>query len=115
MAEGPPPPQLCIYCQERTADTVEHVVARCFFGTMPPRCAIKVPACRECNEGRGDGNQRHMTLDEEYVRTIFANEVNSADHPVAKQLLLNEIPRSYDNSIGFLKLIGRNMKLGDAK
>jgi hypothetical protein len=56
-----------------------------------------------------------MTLDEEYVRTAFAHELNSADHPVATQLLLNEIPRSFDNSTGFLKLIGGSISLGDAR
>src|SRR5689334_9733821 len=100
---SPVPLQVCVYCQQRAADTVEHVVARCFFGSVPPKRAVKVPACRECNSGRGDGGIRPMTMDEEYVRTVLALEHRSSDHPVAMQLLSSEIPRSYDNSPALLR------------
>ena len=114
QVQRPSPVPLCAYCQERPGVTVEHVVARCFFGSVPPKRAIKVPACRECNEGRGDGGQRPLTMDEEYVRTVLALEHRSSDHRVAANLLTNEIPRSYDNSPGLLRRIAHRMSVVDA-
>jgi hypothetical protein len=42
----------CVYCQEREADTADHVIARGFFpedkrGNLP-----QVPACSECNNAK---------------------------------------------------------------
>lgn len=107
--------QLCIYCQQSEANSEEHVIARAFFGTMPPNRYVKVPACKECNEGRGDGGTRPMSQDEEYVRTVIAQEQRSARHPVAAKLLAEEIPRSFDNSPGFLKRIGSHMRLANVQ
>ena len=109
------PVPLCIYCQDRPANTVEHVIARAFFGSMQPRRAIKVPACAECNGGRGDGGRRPLTMDEEYVRTVLASELNSSNHPVAAKLLTNEVQRSFENSPGLLHHLGANMRVVNAR
>src|SRR5438105_95235 len=107
--------QMCVYCHERLATTVEHVVAQGFFGSMQPKRAVKVPACRECNQGRGDGGPRPLTMDEEYVRTVLSTEARSLDHPVAAKLLANEIQRSFDKSPGLLRRIGSTLRRGDVK
>lgn len=88
---------LCIYCQQRPGDTEDHVFARSFFGQVQPEHAMKVPCCKECNQNCGDGEDRRMTLDEEWVRTIFAT-IGVGYHPAAARLLDNEIERSFQRS-----------------
>src|SRR5262245_4067624 len=105
---APPPPaptRICIYCQARPAVNEEHVVAKCFFGGVAPKRYIKVPACRECNAGRGDGGDRPLSMDEEYVRTVMVMEKNASSHPVAAKLLKEEVQRSLLRRPKFLKRI----------
>lgn len=83
---------ICIYCQKRAGTTVDHVFGRCFFGSVMPEFSMKVPSCRECNSGKGDGSDRDMSADEEYVRTLFA--AVGSNHPAAARLILGEITRS---------------------
>jgi hypothetical protein len=82
---------LCIYCQERPGVTVDHVFARAWFGNAKPKVWMTVPACEECNKGRGDGAQRHMSADEEWLRTTIASEYNASKHPTAKGPIDSEI------------------------
>jgi hypothetical protein len=115
LRRGKPPTPLCIYCQKRPAVEEEHVIAKGFFGTIPPKCYVKVPACKQCNSGRGDGQPRPMSMDEEYTRTVMANEERAAEHPVAAALLAGEIPRSYENSPAFRDRIAGAMSIGEVR
>lgn len=91
---------LCIYCQIRPGTTEDHVFSRAFFGAVQPEFAMKVPACRECNNGKGDGTNREMCKDEEYVRTIFT--AAGQQHPTAARLIKGEITRSFIRSSSLL-------------
>lgn len=83
----------CVYCQERDGLQVEHVVARAFF--QPPLPVIpKVPACRECNQLRGDGGARNMSDDEAYVRDRICMHIGTDDHPDARELLTTKVFRN---------------------
>src|SRR5436190_14788259 len=91
MAELPHPK--CVYCQQRDGIQTEHVVARAFF--HPPLPVIpKVPACRECNQLRGDGGQRNMSDDEAYVRDRICMTFGTEDHPDARNLLTTKVFRN---------------------
>jgi hypothetical protein len=105
---------LCAYCNERPAVNAEHVVARGFFPKPRPGGLVKVPACRECNAGRGDGASRNMSDDEEYARTFMASEAGASRHPDAKALIDGEIQRSIERSIlantGFAYMVADSIK-----
>lgn len=62
-----------------------------------------------------DGGRRPMSMDEEYVRTIFATEMQASNHPVAGHLYQGEIARSFRNSPQLLNRIGRSMAMGEAR
>jgi hypothetical protein len=80
----------CVYCQERDGTQVEHVVARAFFGTPLPMIP-KVPACRECNQLRGDGGERNMSHDEAYVRDRICMTLGADEHPDAGSVLTSKV------------------------
>jgi hypothetical protein len=107
--------EFCIYCQERPAATVDHVFARAWFGTAKPKVWMTVPSCEECNQGRGDGEQRHMSADEEWLRTIIASEHNASKHPTAKRLIEGEIIRSFKRRPQFARRLVENARFVDAK
>jgi hypothetical protein len=87
---------LCIYCQKRPGTTEDHAFARAFFGSKAPEFSMKVPSCPECNRGKGDGSDRDMSVDEEYVRTLFVAGAQS--HPTANRLIQEEIARSFERN-----------------
>lgn len=84
----------CVYCNTRPATTREHVIARCFFDKQPDY-HIVVPTCPECNGGTGDGVDRPMSMDEEYVRTVLCLHAGSHGHPVADAIVWGKIARSF--------------------
>jgi len=54
--------QLCVYCAERPATSVDHVFAREFFLPRDRDSLPKVPACAECNGEKSKLEQYLMTL-----------------------------------------------------
>jgi len=57
------PSKICVICNERPADTIEHAPAEMFFDRPLPLDRVKVPACRICN----NGSQK----DDEYLREFL--------------------------------------------
>ena len=62
---------------------------------------ITVPSCEECNSGKGDGIDRKMSLDEEYVRTVFCMSEPADRHPIAMKVLTESVFTSFDRSPKF--------------
>jgi hypothetical protein len=85
---------LCIYCGVRRGKENEHVISKGFYSS-PPKKAITVPSCGNCNRGRGDGRLRPLSLDEEYMRTVLCMTEGAANHPVVNALLEGSITRSF--------------------
>jgi len=94
MADDVPTKQKCVYCSKREAVTREHVIARCFFDKQPDY-HIVVPTCIECNSGSGDGVERPLSMDEEYLRTVLCLHAGSYGHPVANAIVCDKIARSF--------------------
>jgi hypothetical protein len=69
--------QLCIYCQEREATTVDHVPPKCLF-PKPRSELITVPACESCNH--------QASLDDEYFRSAIVARWETDDLPAAQEL-----------------------------
>jgi hypothetical protein len=91
----------CVYCLERAATTREHIIARGFFHKQPPH-HLTVPTCAQCNSGTGDGIDRPMAMDEEYVRTVFCLHAGSQRHSVADAIVWDKIARSFERRPGGL-------------
>jgi hypothetical protein len=85
----------CVYCQVRDATESEHVVARAFFASPFPTIP-QVPACRDCNQLRGDGGERNMSDDEAYVRDRICMTFGADGHPDAQTLLDRKVFRNFD-------------------
>ena len=109
---------LCSYCCQRLAVNREHVIARGFFPKPRPSGLPCVPACRECNAGRGDGEATDLSVDEEYVRTMMCAEVEASRHPDAMKLITNEIARSVNRSLlantGFARMLADSLQVATA-
>jgi hypothetical protein len=105
-----PPTELCVYCGIRPAVDREHVIARCIFDVVPDPPII-VPTCVECNSGRGDGVDRKMSMDEEYMRQVLGAMQGVEDHPVGRKLVEGPVRRCFDHSpalaVKFLKTTSR--------
>jgi hypothetical protein len=84
----------CVYCGIRDGTQREHVLASSFFGKPFPPDLPKVPACRDCNQLRGDGGQRNMSDDEAYVRDRICMQLEIDNHPDAKRLLESKVSRN---------------------
>lgn len=65
---------ICYNCGCDSANTMEHVIARCFIPEPRPDNLITVPACQNCNQG--------IAQDEEYVRDRLSLVVAGADFDV---------------------------------
>lgn len=111
QAQGEQLIQKCIYCCIRPAVNKEDVVAKGFFGKPRPRNPVKVPSCRECNAGRGDGGSRPLSEDEEYTRIVFCADEAGGGHPVAMSLVAGEISRSLDYSPKLRSMMAANLGL----
>ena len=61
----------CIFCGE-TADTREHVFAKCFFEKPYPKNMMTVPTCHNCNQSFSLDEQYLLYLIE-YLRSIEEN------------------------------------------
>jgi hypothetical protein len=72
--------QMCIYCGQAPADTVDEVPPRCFFKPPVPRELIKVPACQRCN------NEVFAPIDVQ-VRNWLMSERDSEKHPEVQGVL----------------------------
>jgi hypothetical protein len=104
------PKEKCAYCLTRDVTTREHVVARAFFPTQPPD-NLTIPACEPCNSGTGDGFDRPMSQDEEYVRTVLAYHAGSWGHAAADELVRGKIIRSFTRRPdGLPKMLERNLR-----
>jgi hypothetical protein len=110
---------LCVYCSQRAAVNREHVIARGFFPKPRPGGLPSVPACRECNAGRGDGGTTDLSADEEYVRTVMSAEVGATRHPDAIKLMTNEVTRSVNRSVlantGFARMLADSLEVATAR
>ena len=63
----------CIYCNERKADTRDHVPPACLFAPPRPSNLITVPSCRQCNKA--------FACDDEYLRTVLCFDIENQGHP----------------------------------
>jgi hypothetical protein len=77
---------LCIYCQQRPADSDEHVPSKGLFRKPYPPNLWTVPACRECNNS--------FAKDEEYFRLLLVGLFCFSDE--AEELFGGPISRSLD-------------------
>jgi hypothetical protein len=56
----------CVYCGERKARTIDHVISKCLFpSSYNKKDVITVPCCSECNKS--------FSLDEEYFRNFICS------------------------------------------
>jgi hypothetical protein len=90
---------MCAYCGTRPGIQIEHVIARQFFYVSPPTF-VKVPACLECNQKRGDGGPIDIQLDENYLRNVLCCSAKGNQSATAKSLLNGPIRRSFDAKRG---------------
>jgi NMD protein affecting ribosome stability and mRNA decay len=93
----PKPPPICTFCGTRPGKERGHVVPKCFFDVLP-LINLTVPACAECERGRGDGEPREIHLDEEYMANVLCMDVASERHAEARQLIEKRVFRSFSNS-----------------
>ncbi|HEV2292269.1 MAG TPA: hypothetical protein VGR35_00340 [Tepidisphaeraceae bacterium] len=92
------PQKLCVYCFQRPAVKMDHVVGKVFFDELPQQMII-VPSCHECDSGTGDGGERDLHLDEEYMRNVLCMRHDTASlNPIAKRLSQSQVIRSFDKS-----------------
>ena len=56
---------------------------------------ITVPVCEDCNRGTGDGVDRPMSMDEEYMRTVLTMTEASERHPVAVKVFEDAVSPSF--------------------
>ncbi len=56
---------------------------------------LTVPVCKECNSGKGDGYDRPMSVDEEYVRNMLVIWDGAQEHTAAKTLFEDPVIRSF--------------------
>jgi hypothetical protein len=56
--------KMCIYCNNRVADTIDHIPPKSIFSKPLPSNLITVPCCKQCNDG--------FALDDEYFMVILA-------------------------------------------
>jgi hypothetical protein len=100
----------CAYCLTRDASTREHVIARGFFAKQPLD-NLTVPTCEPCNSGSGDGIDRPLSQDEEYVRTVLAWHAGSWGHSAADELVRGKIARSFARRPdGLPQMLARSMR-----
>ncbi len=59
---------VCVYCATLGEVTDDHVPPRSFYGSVPPKNLITVPACKSCNQGFGQ-------IDD-YVRLVLVTTEN---------------------------------------
>lgn len=96
---------LCVFCRERPGAESGHVVAKCFYLTQPAKNFPKVPACAVCERGRIGATTWRVNDDEEYMAAILALDIQSQDHPEAKELVTGKIMHN---------LRGKHRKVMDA-
>lgn len=76
----------CTYCQQREAETRDHVVPRALFTPPLPINLVTVPACAACNRRKGE--------DDDYLRDYLAMDFAGSESPIADTLLRGKISRS---------------------
>ena len=72
---------------------------------------LTVPVCDPCNSGVGDGIDRPMKLDEEYMRNVLTLNEAADSHPVAQHLLERTVIPSLDRSPGMKWSIVKTMQV----
>lgn len=72
-------PQLCVYCQKRSATERDHIPPKNLFPPPRPSTLITVPACSSCN--------RSASLDDEYLRLVVVGRWDVYEHPDARKLM----------------------------
>jgi hypothetical protein len=82
-----------------------HVLAKCFYLTQPEKNFPRVPACAECERGRIGATTWHVNDDEEYMAAILGLDIQSQDHPEAKELATGKVMHN---------LRGKHRKVMDA-
>lgn len=93
---------LCVYCQQRVADTEDHIPGRQFFADPkpPPSELIAVPACRKCND--------QFSKIEDYVcsHLLFGQGGVSV---AGKAIWQQRMHRTYQKNDGLRRLISRSL------
>lgn len=96
--------QLCAYCDQREADSIDHLPSRSLFLDTRGINFIKIPACAICN--------RSFSLDEEFFRNFIT--AAGADYSVnAQSLFLTKIPRSIRRKPNLARKMLKQMELVD--
>lgn len=69
----------CIYCGGRGEVTDDHVPPRSFYGKIPPKNIITVPACEPCNIG--------FSKNDDYVRLVLTTTESGKDNATRNELI----------------------------
>jgi hypothetical protein len=68
-----------VYCGNRGQVTGDHVPPRTFYGKIPPKNLITVPACRPCNAG--------FSKNDDYVRLVLTTTEGRTDNETRNELI----------------------------
>ena len=93
--------QLCIYCGQAQAETLDHVPPKCLFTEPRPSNLYTVPCCAACNASFG--------LDDEYFRTALAFRWDVSDHPAAPAIR-DKALRATERARGFRHLFTHTLE-----
>lgn len=88
--------RLCVYCQERQAQTLDHVVPKCMFpkGEMPANYRFKVPACKQCN-----GSKAKL---DSYLRDLTVCDNRASESATALKICNDTVLRSFETNRSLL-------------
>ena len=78
--------RVCVYCDERDADTRDHVIAKCLFPKPRPSNLITVPSCDDCNSDKA--------IDDDFLRDYLTVDFAGSQSPTASALFEGKVRRS---------------------